>query len=137
LLYGLVLFKRMLGPDSRLVPVHLRTPRSLHLKVWAVREGTDALNVLVINKGAKSTTVHLHLPAAGPGSVQRLPAPSAYSKSGVTLDGQSLSDQVIWHGRPQTQTVTPSRGRYALAARDQSAALPTVHVAPGTLTGRS
>jgi Glycosyl hydrolase family 79 C-terminal beta domain len=135
LLYGLILFKRMLGPDSRLVPVQLRTPRSLHLKVWAVREGADTLNVLVINKGARSTTVNLHLPPAGPGSVQRLLAPSAYSKSGVTLDGQSLSDQVIWHGRAQTQTVTPSRGRYALEVRDQSAALLTVHVAPGTLTG--
>jgi hypothetical protein len=59
-----------------------RTPRSLHLKVWAVREGTDTLNVLVINKGARSTTVNLHLPGTGPGSVQRLLAPRLHHMFG-------------------------------------------------------
>ena len=59
LLYGLILFKRMLGAHARLVPVQLRSSRSLHLKVWAVREGEgtntlNTLNVLVINKGRRS-----------------------------------------------------------------------------------
>jgi hypothetical protein len=136
LLYGLVLFKRMLGPDSRLVPVQLRTPGGQHLKVWAVREGADTLNVLVINKGATASTVALHLPASGAGTVERLQAPSASATSGATLDGQSLDDQATWHGTPPDETVTPSSGVYALPVGAQSAAMLTVHVAPGTLAGR-
>ena len=67
LLYGLILFKRMLGADARLVPVRLRSSRAVHLKVWAVREATNTLstlNVLLINKGPRSALIHLNYPRA-------------------------------------------------------------------------
>ncbi len=135
LLYGMILFKRMLGPNSLLVPVRLRSPRALHLKVWAVREGSNTLNVLLINKGDKSATVNLNLPATGPASVQRLLAPSASSVSHVTLARQHLDDQVLWKGKARQETISPVGGAYSLQLRHQSAALLTVHVAAGTLTG--
>jgi hypothetical protein len=132
LLYGLILFKRMLGPDSRLVPIRLRTPRALRLTAWAVRQGADTLNVLLIDKGARPVTVNLHLPAAGPATVQRLLAPSAYSTSGVTLAGQQLGGQATWKGAVRVERVTPSAGAYSVRVRGQSAALLTVHLARGS-----
>ncbi len=135
LLYGLILFRRMLGARSRLVPVRLRSPQSLHLKVWAVREGSNTLNVLLINKGGRSGAIKLHLPTSGPASVQRLLAPSASSASQVTLAHQRLDDQVVWKGKARVETIRPTRGGYVLQLRRQSAALLTVHVARTTLTG--
>jgi hypothetical protein len=146
LLYGLILFKRMLGPGARLVPVRLRAGRSLHLKAWAVRASysTDAgegasgirnpLNVLLINKGAGWARITLNLPTRHRGFVERLLAPSASSTSGVTLEGQHLNHQVMWQGRAKVQVLRPTRdGSYVLWVRGESAALVTVPVAPSTL----
>ncbi len=138
LLYGLILFKRMLGAHARLVPVQLRNGRSLHLKVWAVREGEGAntlntLNVLLINKGRRSARINLHLPTSSQGSVQRLLAPSASAKTGVTLAGQELDEQALWHGKERVETVSPTRRGYVLRVRGESAALVTVPVAASTL----
>ncbi len=138
LLYGLILFKRMLGAHARLVPVRLRSSRSLHLKVWAVREGQDThalntLNVLLINKGRRSAVINLHLPTRSQASVQRLLAPSASSTSDVTLAGQRLDEQAVWQGKERLETISPTPRGYVLRLRGQSAALLTVHVAAGTL----
>jgi hypothetical protein len=129
LLYGLALFTRMLGPQSRLVTAQLRTGRSLHLKVWAVRVGSDTLNVLMLDKGSTGATVHLRLPATGAAQVQRLLAPSASSESHVTLDGQWLDDGVRWRGRRAIQTLAPQRHDYTVRLRGVSAAMLTVKVA--------
>jgi hypothetical protein len=136
LLYGLIMFKRMLGPDSRLVPLRLRgaTSRSGRLTAWAVRSGRDTLKVLLTNDGTKPVRVAVRLPATGPGSVQRLLARSASATSGVTLDGQQLDSHVRWHGRPTAETVTPSAGSYLVTVPRQSAAMLTVHVSGRTLT---
>jgi hypothetical protein len=135
LLYGLILFKRMLGPDSRLVPVVLRSAAALHLKAWAVRVGHDTLNVLLIDKGRRSIAVALRLPTAFPGHVQRLLASSASAQSGVTLAGQHLTGAVTWRGRPTMQTIQPHAGDYLVRVRGQSAAMLSVRVAPRTLAG--
>ncbi len=136
LLYGMILFKRMLGAHARLVPVQLRSGGALHLKVWAVREGANklnTLNVLLINKGRSSGVINLHLPTSGQAFVERLLAPSASSTSGVTLAGQRLDNQAEWQGKEQLETIKPSRRGYVVRLRGQSAALLTVHVGPGTL----
>jgi len=157
LFYGLALFKRMLsGGSDRLVPVHVRSGQSVHLKVWAVRgdatqdEGTpfirNPLNVLVINKGRRSAVVNLHLPTRSRGYVQRLLAPSASSTSGVTLDGQQFSHQGFWQGKqasgtqftapPSGSTLTPtSDGSYVLRVSGYSAAMLTVPVPASALAG--
>lgn len=154
LLYGLILFKRMLGGGARLVPVHVRTGRSLNLKVWAVRADDsldvgpgntsvggslirNPLNVLLINKGPGSARITLHLPTRNRGFVERLLAPSASSTSGVTLEGQYLNHQANWQGKPKLEIIRPTRdGSYVLTVRGESAALVTVPVAPNTLNAR-
>jgi hypothetical protein len=146
LLYGLILFTRMLGQGGRLVPVDVSAGQSLHLKVWAVRAAystdvgepgatiTNPLNVLLINKGSGSARVTLHLPTRHQGFVERLLAPSASSTSGVTLEGQHLNHQAIWQGRPKVQLISPTRdGSYVVTVRGESSALVTVPVAPTTL----
>lgn len=62
LLYGLVIFNRMLGLDPQMVALHLLARRSLHLKAWAVRSRPNIVRVLVIDKGRRGTTVGLTLP---------------------------------------------------------------------------
>jgi len=133
LLYGLILFTRMLGAHARLVPVRLRSSRSLHLKVWAVREGEgtntlNTLNVLLINKGRRSALINLHLPARSGASVQRLLAPSASSSSDVTLAGQRLDEQAEWQDKAQLETISPTARGYVLRVRGESAAMMTVPV---------
>ena len=61
LLYGLMMFARTLGPDARLVRLHLSAPRSLNLSAWAVRVRGGQLHVLVIDKSGRSARVELHL----------------------------------------------------------------------------
>jgi hypothetical protein len=123
LLYGLILFTRMLGPDSRLVTASLAAPRALHLKAWAVRVGARDLRVLLINKGAHTVRMRLRLPASAPATVERLLAPSPGSLSGVTLGGRHLGIHETWVGRPRTPTIRPSAGDYELTLPAASAAL--------------
>jgi hypothetical protein len=136
LLYGLILFKRMLGAHARLVPVRLQRSRSLDLKVWAVREGSSTLstlNVLLLNKGGRTALVNLHLPTRSKAFVQRLLAPSAWSTSHVTLAGQRLNRQAEWQGTLRLESISPTPTGYAVRVRGQSAALLTVHVGARTL----
>lgn len=123
LLYGMVLFTRMLGPDARLVHVRLSAPRWLHVKAWAVRTGWHDLRVLVINKGSVSVRAALHLPGTGAAAVERLLAPSPATTSGETLDGQRLSASGAWRGRAATEWATRAGGRYELNVPPASAAL--------------
>jgi Glycosyl hydrolase family 79 C-terminal beta domain len=127
LLYGLMMFVRTLGPDARLVRLHLTVPRSLNLSAWAVRVRGGQLHVLVIDKSGRSARVELHLPATGPATIQRLLAPAARSRSGVTLDGQQLGPDGRWTGTPRTETITRSRRGYELTVPRLSAALVAVH----------
>jgi hypothetical protein len=130
LLYGLLLFNRMLGPRARLVRVHMAAPRSLNLSAWGVRVSRDILHVLLIDKSNRAVRVRLHLPATAPATVQRLLAPSAYSRSGVTLAGQHLNHAAHWTGTRYTETLHRSAGGYALTVPRRSAALISVRLAP-------
>ena len=147
LLYGLILFSRMMGPGARLVPVNVRSARSLHLKVWAVRETTsehddgtpimeNPLKVLLVNKGPRSALITLHLPTRSPAYLQRLLAPSASSTARVTLEGQQFNHQARWQGKQKLHTLRPTRnGSYVLRVKGYSAAMLSVPVAAGTLNG--
>ena len=158
LLYGLMLFARMMGAgNDRLVPVQLRTgSQSLHLKIWAVKGdaeepdyGPDGslsgppslirnpLKVLMINKGRTSALIHLRLPTNSRAFVERLLAPSASSTSGVTLEGQQFNHQAEWQGKEILQTLTPAQdGSYAVRVGGESAAILTVPVSASTLNGK-
>jgi hypothetical protein len=156
LLYGLILFTRMLGRDSHLVRVRLRAPAGADVSAWAVTHGRRSASVLLLNKGPRSLNVRVRPahPGAGVATVQRLLAPSARSTSHVTLAGQHLSRAARWVGRRVVESVPAVGGSYLIALRHTSAALvsfplrPTVRRepalalalgagqdAPGALTG--
>src|SRR5207248_3262145 len=103
LMYGLLLFTRMLGQDARLVDVRTRAAPSLRLKAWAVRIKPRVLRLLLIDKGRRSASVMLRVPGRGPAVVQRLLAPSVTARSGVTLAGQQLDRAGLWAGRRTLQ----------------------------------
>ncbi|MFZ0040610.1 MAG: hypothetical protein WAK93_04830 [Solirubrobacteraceae bacterium] len=135
LLYGLITFARMLGPDSRLVAVKLDAPPSADLSAWAVRRAPGTLNVLLIDKGRRSVRVRLRLPSSQTATVQRLLAAKASSTSGETLAGQHLNADAHFAGRFDAQRIAPTDGAYTVVVRRYSAALVTVPVAATTLAG--
>lgn len=128
LLYGLIMFTRMLGPHAQLVPLTLHARASLHLKAWAVRLRGGVLHVLVIDKGASTARVWLRLPARGPAYVQRLLAPAAHARQGVTLDGQSLDVTGAWRGSATREILSAGPNGYALTVPRLSAAMVTLHL---------
>jgi hypothetical protein len=130
LLYGLIMFDRTLGPEARLVRLHMSKARSLNLSAWAVRVRGGFLHVLLIDKSNRTVRVALHLPSTGPATVQRLLAPSASSTSGETLDGQRLGRGGTWIGRRLTETIPRGPHGYLLTVPKRSAALVSVRIAP-------
>jgi hypothetical protein len=125
LLYGLILFQRMLGPDAQLANSTVADDVKLGLSAWAVQVGDDRLNVLLLDKDPRGAKVRLVVPAnAGDdATVQRLIAPSANASTDVTLDGQQLDAQAEWEGTPLTSTITGSEGVFHLRVRGISATL--------------
>jgi hypothetical protein len=128
LLYGLLLFNRTLGPQARLVRLHLAAPRSLNLSAWAVQIRGRILHVLLIDKGRHAVQVRLRLPTSAPASIQRLLAPSPYSRSGVTLNGQQLNYAARWTGTQRTRTIFAGTRGYAVVVPEHSAALLSVAI---------
>jgi hypothetical protein len=135
LLYGLALFTRTLGPGAELVDLRLRAPRSTHLKAWAVRVRGNILHTLLINKSARTSRVTMLLPVDAAGTVQRLLAPAATARSGVTLAGQHLGPDDSWQGARVVETITPHDHRFELTIPGFSAALGTFRLAPGARVG--
>lgn len=110
LLYGLIMFARTLGPQARLVGLKLKSSRSTRLSAWALRVGPGGLHVLLVNRGDRGIRLRLRMPTGGPASIERLLAPSAAARSGVTLDGQRLDRNGSWVGSRANETVKPVRG---------------------------
>ncbi len=125
ILYGFILFQRMLAGRSSLIASALRAPVGVRLTAWVVRgDGTE--RVLLINKGARGTNVRLALPGSGPGRVQRLLAPGPTARRHVTLAGQWVGPGGHWRGRFRQETVLPGAHGYEVPVSGYSAALVTV-----------
>ncbi len=130
LLYGLILFTRMLGPDSQVVRARLRAPAAADLSAWAVTHRGGSASVLILDKGQRSLNVRIRLahPVTGPASVQRLLAPSPGSTRHVTLAGQHLNRHARWVGRRVIQTVPAHAGSYVVRVRRMSGTLVSFHL---------
>jgi hypothetical protein len=129
ILYGFVLFQRMLGGHSWLMPSTLRAPARTLLRAWAVRgEGTE--RVLLINKGGRGVNFRLALRGTGPGRVERLRAPGPLARTRVTLAGRWLTPGGRWRGHYRQETVLPRTGGYEVPVPRYSAALVTLR-SPG------
>jgi hypothetical protein len=125
LFYGMALFARTLGPDARLLRIN-RGRESSALKVFAVEHRDREIDLLYINKSARRVDVTLSLPSGGRARVQRLTAPSIHANRSVTLAGQRLGSDGLWHGRQSIQSVASRRGFYRVTVPGHSAALLTV-----------
>lgn len=124
LLYGLVLFKRSLGPGARVQRVRVQRPRELAVHAWAVHLRGGGERVVLINKGARGARVALTLPGHGSRAVvQRLLAPRVGASRGVTLAGQRLGSDGRWRGRRSLGFASRHGGRYWVGLPAYSAAL--------------
>ncbi len=131
LLYGLIAFTRMLGPQARLVPLRTHENPTARLKAWAVGVAGHGLHILLIDKGGTPVTVDLRLPATGPATVERLLAPSPGATADVSLAGQHLGRDGTWVGKRAVQTVKAHDHLYAVQLPSFSAAIVSVRATPG------
>ncbi len=131
LMYGLIAFVRTLGPGAELVRLHIGNRHRVHLKAWGVRVAGGRLHILLIDKGHRPAVVDLHLPGAtGVATVQRLVAPSASARSGVSLAGRHLDAAGQWVGRSSIDVVGRGTSGYRVAVPRYSAALVSVQLRP-------
>ena len=124
--YGLLMFARAAPPGSRLLPVAQVNPGQV--RSWAVLAPHRRLHVVLINDDLHHARwVIVRVPAAsGRAQVERLSAPSAYARSGVTLAGQTfgaLTTTGLLAGAAHAATVGAVRGDYAVRLPPASAAL--------------
>jgi hypothetical protein len=126
ILYGFVLFQRMLGQHSSLVPSTLQAPADTLLRAWVVRgDGTE--RVLLINKGAQGANFRLAVRGSGPGRVERLRAPGgAAARTRVTLAGLWVTPGGRWRGHFRQEKVLPHGGGYEVSVPGYSAAVVTL-----------
>ena len=123
--YGLVLFQRMLGDHSSLMPSTLHAPAGTLLRAWVVR-GNGTERVLLINKGSQGADFRLAVHPTGPGRVERLLAPGPAARARVTLAGLWVTPGGQWRGHFRQETVMPRTGGYEVPVPGYSAALVTL-----------
>ncbi len=128
LLYGMVVFSKMLGPQAKLVRLRLTAASGLRLKAWGVEVRGGVLHVLLINKGGRSASVRLKVPYRGPATVERLRAPRVTSSGHVTFANQRLTRYGTWAGRRRVETVKSIAGRTVIRVPAYSEALITVQL---------
>lgn len=128
LLYGLILFIRMLGPHAQLASLQPSHGAS-HFKAWVVRIAGGELHVLLLDKGSQPLRIRLALPATSPAHLERMLAPSVTSREGETLAGQSLDHDGRWSGSYKTELVNPDAGHYVVRSSPYSATLLSVPIA--------
>jgi hypothetical protein len=130
LLYGMIMFARMLGPGARLLATQTQQRRGLHLKAWAVSLPGHTTRVLLINKGPRPAAVVLPLRAQKPAALERLLAPSVSARSGVSLAGQHLNANAVWQNDRVVEQLNRGRQGYRVTMPGDSAALLSVPLAP-------
>ena len=86
------------------------------------RDGST--RALLINKSRNRLTVGVGLPEHSPAISQALRAPGATATSGLTLGGQTLGSDGLWHGGTSAIPVPRSRsGLYVTRVPGYSAVL--------------
>jgi hypothetical protein len=129
--YGLLMFVRAAPPGARLLATVGGAPGG-NLKIWATRSRAGTIRVVLINKSLTTSVralvrVGSHAPADG--RLERLIAPSALARHGITLAGQHFaqgSTSATLTGTPQVDVVRPRAGVYGVSLGPASAALLTL-----------
>jgi hypothetical protein len=127
--YGLLTFARAAPAGSRVLGIGDADGGAV--KVWATRAPDGQVRVVAINKDAAAAhRVTVRAPGAtGAARIERLEAPSATARTGVTLGGQSFGAQTATGspaGGAQVEQVQPAHGGYRIELPAASAALITL-----------
>ncbi len=127
--YGLLMFAQAAPARSRLLSVSGRP--GTQLRIWATRAPDRRVRIVLINEApSRGRTVTLRVPGtAGPGTLERLLAPSVSARDGVELGGRSFgahNGTGTLPGAARTTSVTPAQGRYVVILPAASAALLTL-----------
>ena len=127
--YGLLLFARAAPAGSRLLPTE--QPTAGPVQSWAVLAPDGNTHVVLINDSLTHVRWVLVRPPVpgGPAELERLEAPSAYARTGVTLAGQSFGDRTttgLLTGRARATLILPSAGAYLVRLPAASGALLTI-----------
>ena len=132
--YGLLMFARAVAPGSRLLPVLQANPGQL--RSWAVLAPHRRLRVVLINDNLRDGRWVIVRPPAALTSaplrgavIERLDAPSAYARTGITLAGQSFEPRThtgLPAGPPHLTLLAPVGGEYIVRLPPASAALLTL-----------
>ena len=126
--YGMLMFAQAAPLGSRLLTSFTATGDAV--KAWATYTPDRTIRVVLINDHSYPETVVLQ--AAGrpaPATLERLLAPSIYSKKGVTLGGQTFGAQTatgVLAGQSTHITVSPANRRYLVSLPPSSAAMLTI-----------
>ncbi len=124
LFYGLVTFARMLGPGARLLRTTVHSSSALALSAWVVQARDGSTRTLLINKARNRLTVGVGLPTRSAAISEALRAPGATATSGLTLGGQTLGSDGLWHGTASAIAVPrSSSGLYMTTVPGYSAVL--------------
>jgi hypothetical protein len=127
--YGMMMFAQATPPGSRLVG--LSGKRAGGLSAWATLAPDGQIRVVLINKALDQTqAVTVRIPATtGPATLERLQAPSAGARSGVTLGGHGFGAETATGRLDPTSagtTVTPTSHGYRISLPAASAAMLTL-----------
>ena len=132
--YGLLMFSQAAPAGARLLQIAQRDTGQT--RVWATLDKDGDTRLLLINDSlTRSSSVDVQTVVADePAELERLLAPSAYAKRGITIDGQSFGAQTATGalaGPTSTTTLAPSSSRsgaasYAVTLPAASAALLTI-----------
>ena len=127
--YGMMMFAQATPPGSRLLGVAGKQAGGL--RAWATLARDGHIRVVLINKSLdQNQVVTVRIPAtAGPGTLERLQAPSVGATSGVTLGGHGFGAETAT-GRldapSAATTVTATSRGYRISLPVASAAMLTL-----------
>ncbi len=133
--YGALMFEQAAPAGSRLLALHAGSQQQV--RAWATLGPDHRERVLLINDSLTASAQALVAGVgAGPATVARLRAPSAYATGGLSLGGVGFGARTATGALPavRAQSVTPRSGRYTVTMPAASAALLTVAPA-GALPG--
>jgi hypothetical protein len=134
--YGMLLFARAIADRARLLvgtTLAAKPRRNVPVHVWATADRSGHVRIAVVNKSTSQAgdAVVTVRGGAGPGTLERLTAPSLAARTGVALGGLSIPDGTTdgrLTGTPASEPVTPSGRTYRFAMPAASAALLTVSI---------
>ncbi|HUA70447.1 MAG TPA: glycosyl hydrolase family 79 C-terminal domain-containing protein [Solirubrobacteraceae bacterium] len=127
--YGMLMFAQAAPPGSRLLATRGATAGPL--RSWAVQAPDHSIRVVVINDDLKHTRWVLVRPT-GPSrqaKLERLEAPSADARKGITLSGQSFARQTTTGrlaGPREVTALEPDDGGYTVRVPAASAVMLTI-----------